>query len=230
MINSWKGVSFRSRWWIAATLVLGWCCMASPSSAQVTESVSSRMLRQIRVMEGILDEVLVESPNFVVSGRDDTRGLYLEGYGIIFMFEATMVDIGDWKDWEDWSNGFRYEVDKDGRTIVVIPDERDRDEDEDADRRDRRSWRERRRDRERELYENGKREIRETLLDYGDTITTLDDSEWLAVAAFLKDVEYFMDSKVGRVVIRAKMSDLRDYAEGKISEDEMVDRFVEEEY
>lgn len=218
--------ALRSCSWAAACLAVFWATLPGAVTAQDSEGpVSSRMLRQIKVIEGIIDEVLVESPNFRVSGRDDTRGLYLEGYGVVLMFEATLVDVDDW---DDWSDGFRYEVDKDGRTIVVIPDKGKGDtEDEDGSRR---SWRDRRGAREKRLYERGKQEIREALLDYGDTMTTLADGQWLAVAAFLKDTEYFMDNKMGRVVIRAKMSDLRAYAAGKIREEAMLERFVEEEY
>lgn len=198
-----------------------------PARAQDDDEgpVGRRMKRQIGVLESIVDQVLLDSPNFLVSSSRNAHGLYLDGFGVLVTFEASLVDT---EGWGDWGNKFRMETDKDGRTIVIIPDPDEDDDERDDD--EGSSWIERHRRREARLYSNGKQEMVETILDYGDTVTSLADEEWLAIAAFLKDSDYFMESRISRLIMKARMKDLRSYAEGKISEEEMVARFVEEEY
>jgi len=189
---------------------------------------SRKMERQIEVMEKIVDQVLIDSPNFLVSGRGTTRGLYVQGYGAIFTFAASLVNKGS--DWSfDFKDGFKILEDDGRRVIVLDPDEwedddRDADEDEDDPRLSRG-------DRVQErLYGRGKAEIVDVFLDYGDTITTLDDGEWVAVVAFLRDSSYFTEARISRLALRAKAADLRAYASEKISEEEMVKRIREDEY
>ena len=74
-------------------------------------------------MERALDEMLIDSPNFFVSGRGNSRGLYIESIGALFTFEATLVN----KDWDfDWSKfqekGYHYEVEQDGDKITIYKD------------------------------------------------------------------------------------------------------------
>jgi hypothetical protein len=70
----------------------------------------------------------------------------------------------------------------------------------------------------------------DVLLDYGDTITSLDDSQWVAVVAQLIESDYFEANKISHLILKAKISDLRAYAADKINEKEMITRIVEEEY
>jgi hypothetical protein len=60
------------------------------ASGAAGSSSPDRLHRQVGVMEGIIDKVLLDSPNFVVSGRDDTRGVVLPDYGIVFSFNASI--------------------------------------------------------------------------------------------------------------------------------------------
>jgi hypothetical protein len=214
--------------------------LSIPAGAE-NDVVSRKMLRQLGVMEKIIDQVLIDSPNFLVSGGDNTRGLYLEEFGVLLSFEASLVNKGSW-DIGRWG-GFQIEEDKEGRKVIVIPglsDDEDKDKDKDTGKgepeeensegSDRLSWRDRFKGDESKLYDRGKDEIRGVLLDYGDTVSQLRDDQWLAIAAFLKDSDYFLENKISRLVIKAKMSDLRAYAAGKISEKEMIGKLVEEEY
>jgi len=197
----------------------------------VEPPTSRKMSRQIDVMERIIDQVLIDSPNFLVSGRGNTRGLYIDKYGVVFTFSASLVNKG--KNWSfDFSDGFKV-MDDDGRKIIVVdPDEDidlddiDIDDEKDADD-DHLSRSERQEER---LYRRGKAELVDLFLDYGDTMTTLDNGQWVAVVAFLRDSSYFADQKISRLVLKAKIDDLRAYAAEKLSEKDLVQRIVEEEY
>lgn len=207
----------------------------SVSSAQ-DGKVSRKLLRQIGVMEKIFDQVLIDSPNFLVDGRGNVRGTYLEEFGVLLTFEASLINTEDWDDY-DWRGSYRIEKDKDGRTIVIIPDDRDeedRDSDEDYDDHDDpdsgRSWYKRKNQGERRLYSRGKIELQDAIIDYGDTLTRLKDDHWVAIASFLRDSNFFIDEQISRLVMKVKMRDLRAYASGKIDEDELRSRLIQEEY
>jgi hypothetical protein len=214
---------------------VGWLWLGALSGLLAGPSVSDtaaqdratprKGLKQIGVMEQILDQVLIDSPNFLVPGRGNARGIFLEEFGVLLTFEASLVQR-DWDDWS-WKNEFKIEKDEKGDRIIIIPDP---DEDDERDSGSRRDRERRRRPSEERLYEGGKREIEEMLLDYAGTLTTLDDDHWVAVAAFLKDSDYFLDNRISRLVIRARMKDVRSFDAGKLSEDEMRSKLIREEY
>jgi len=190
---------------------------------------SRKMSRQIDVMEKIVDQVLIDSPNFLVSGRGNTRGLYIENYGVVFTFSASLVNKG--KGWNfDFGEGFKV-LRQDGKDVIVIePDEKDKGKDKDSEK-DVEDMLSDREDRVQErLYKRGKAELVDVFLDYGDTLTTLEKGQWVAIVAFLRDSSYFSDQHISRLALKAKIEDLRAYASEKISEEEMVKRIVEEEY
>lgn len=187
--------------------------------------------RQVHIMERVIDEMLIDSPNWLISGGHDVRGHYIPGHGAIFTFEASLVG-GDWSgDWGGWS-GLRHL----GRHMSFFwDDDEDDDRDRDRDRRDRdkdedRDWRDRYLDREARRYDRGKDEVIEVLLDFGDVLDDLKDSETVTVIGYLEDADYFWDKDLSNLSVKAKVSDLKSYAEGKIKEDEMVKRMVIEEY
>jgi hypothetical protein len=220
---------------VAAAWVIA---LAASSAWAVDKPESRKMARQMDVMEQILNEVLIDSPNFLVFGRDYTHALYLKDFGVIFTFEASLVgkDEDDEFDFHKWGlDGFRIET-KDGERVIVIgpddppdpPDPPETGQDEEEE--DVRSWEERRRSRHERLYRRGKTELVDVLLDYGDTLTTLKAGQRVAIVAKLVDSDYFEDRKISHVVLKAKVDDLRAFAAEKISEKEMVTRIVEEEY
>jgi hypothetical protein len=178
--------------------------------------------RQVRLMERIFDDMLVESPNWLVQSRDETRGRYKKGEGAEFTFDADLVHsgYGKFRKWSWFGNGFHFEFDDD-------------DEDYDDDR-DRESRKERREQRERmeerslkkqeRLYSRGKSEIVETLLDFGDVMTVLGDDEKITVEVYLDDADLFYEKDIRTLTVSAKMSDLRAYAAGSLSEEDTVKR------
>jgi hypothetical protein len=190
------------------------------------------------VMTQIVDHMLVESPNFFVR-RDDVRGMYIQEFGVILSFGASLVQDDFDKEFKQWEKGggFRVEHLPDGTTLIVPKDEdddstrwgSDEDDDADPDDADVKGWRDRRGRGQDRSYKRGKTEFVDLLLDYGDTMTTLENGQWLAIVGQLSG-EYFDRRGFSRLVLKAKIDDLRAHAGGKISEEEMVKRIVVEEY
>jgi hypothetical protein len=248
----------RFAWWVRETLVVVAALLLGLLFVTRVDAddrpVSRKMARQIDVMEKIIDQVLVDSPNFLVQGRENARGLYLEEFGVLFTFDASLVHGGSENIsnmLRKWDQGFRIKEEEDGTRTIVIPDftwgdddededrDADVDEDEDAelDDEDRsdperalRSWREREYQRGERLYKRGKTEIVDVLLDYGDTMTSLPNGNWVAIVAFLRDNRYFERERISKLVLKAKIEDLRAFTSEKISEEEMFKRIVEQEY
>jgi hypothetical protein len=191
-------------------------------------SIPKRTVRQIGVMEKIIDKVLIDSPNFLVHGGDNARGLYIDGYGAIFTYDASLVS--QWFDYKSYFRklGERFEIttNEDGDEIIVLRRSKDKDKDEDKD--DEEAEIEKR-DQE-EVYEDGKEEMTQVLLDYGETLSALQDDQWVVLAAFLKGSEYFEEKQISRLVLKAKLGDLRSYSAGKLSESAAISRVVVEEY
>jgi hypothetical protein len=213
----------RSQWKRASVCAFA-LVVGLASAATAVDEPGRKMGRQISVFEQILDRVLIESPNFLINSRDNSRGMYVECFGAVFSFRASLVEKFDW-DEGDWPWGGRIEIDDEDR-IIIRPDRGDEDdwEDEEGEDGDRRSWSSRREAQEERLYERGKREMIETILDYGDTMTSLSDDQWVSIVGLLEDSEYFLDNRISRLVIKARMSDLRAYADGDIEEEEMESR------
>lgn len=215
--------------------------LATVATAQTAsaEPVSRKLERQISVMEKVLDEALLDSPNILVYSSSPSHGIYLDEFGALFTFEASLVERGDQDDWGKWwKNNIR--IDREGGKITVYThdDEEDPDKDKDSKVKDDdemtdeewSKWRTKRDEAEAKLYERGKKELMHTLLDYGDTLTGLRDNQWVAIAAFLKNSDFFTENRISRLVFKAKMSDLRAFGEGTITEEVMLSRLVEEEY
>ena len=192
--------------------------------------IPDRLKRQVGVMEKILDEVLVDSPNLLVYSQAAARGVYLKEFGVVFTLEASLVEKG--KKGQNWIFG-GYSVKEENGKIVVEPPSGDKDKDGDDAKNlvlNLRDLQEKQTKRDKDLYEQGKSELVNCLVDYGETLTALDDGQYVAVAAFLKDSDYFLDNRISRLVLKAKMSDLRAYGAKRISREEMESRLVEEEY
>jgi len=271
--------------------------VAVPAPAQAGET-SSRLERQIEVVERGIDDMLIDSPNFLVRGRGATQGIEDEDFGLLFLFQASLT--GPWYDSGHrgllsgfWPAG--------GRGLVVLEgDDQDRDSDrrrdrdareedldgarerdgekdagrgdkdagrDDDDRDGDRSDRDRDRDRgqtiitrdgrivirdgdiriydgrgkelaledgdwekldERELaerreekYARAKDEVVEVLLDYGEVLKALPAGRTVRIVARLDDVELPGGRTVRKFAVSGKIDDLRAYADGRLSEQEM---------
>lgn len=224
--------------------VLGTAVIAAVAvgSFTVAEGADSRtkdkLKKQIGVLERVIDEVLVDSPNFLVGSRRNTHGVYLEEFGVLLAFEASLIskdgewgfNLGEWG--KKFGRSFSFN-EKDGKIIIDLQksdDNDDEDSDEDDVEFDEKEWQEKHEQAQKELYEAGKTELTETLMDYGETLTTLADDQWVAIAAFLRDSDFFASNKISTLIIKAKVGDLRAYSQGNLSDRAIADRIVQEEY
>ncbi len=214
---------------------------------------SVKIMRQVRIMEGIVDKVLLDSPNFLVHSGGNTHGLYIPEYGAIFTFEASltsgMFGIGklDIK-----IPQFEIQTDENGdKTIVMKNMEKSKQYTKSKNGKD--SAPEASADTDppeppdtpepptavsssgdekdsAELYQKGKGELIQALLDYGETLTQLKSGQWIVIAAFLQNDSYFEKNKLSRLVVKAKIDDLRGFSDGSIEEKAMRSKIQVEEY
>lgn len=169
-----------------------------------------RLERQVGVMEKVMDEVLVQSPNVIVSSRSATRGLALDDYGVVLTFDAKLTG-GD-------------SVFTDGRVFFgpqghVRFDRGGRDgDDEQVSLEELRARAETAR---RERLDAFRQELVEVLVDYGPTLTALPGDRWVTVIVFLEDDPFGRGSEApSRLVAKAKMRDLRGAMGGQLSAQE----------
>ncbi len=235
-----------SKWAILVAIPLLLLVHLVAQSLAADTAETRKMKRQIAVMEQVIDQVLVDSPNFLVPGRDNTRGIYLPEFGALFTFEASLIQ----KDWDVGSmfSQFNFEVDDQGDKVIIWKGKgaklgadtlalEELDEDAQAEAAEDKARAKARAKRlaeklsnQEDLFDRGKKEILEVLMEYGETMTGLADDQSVAVVGFLKDSKYFTEHKISRVVMKAKMRDLRAYASGSLSEQAMVAKVVQEEY
>lgn len=206
------------------------------SSAALAGPESRKLDRQIDLFERVVDDMLVESGNWLVQSRHETRGRYRSGEGARFTFDAELLHRG-WgssRRGGKWWNHFFHDDDDDGVIVIDIDDWDDMDDDEIAElRRDRKSLRKKSQERilkkEERLFKRGKAEMVDVLADFGDVLTTLPDNETIELVAYLDDSEYFYENDLRQLSMTVKMSDVRAHAEGKIDEKEFVSRIVMDE-
>ncbi len=174
--------------------------------------VDGRIEKRMSMVEKIFDTTLIDSRFALVSSGENTRGVYLEGYGALFTLEFSFVDdrrrkiLENLDDLDDLAKKWRelLEMDEKGRAAAG--------------------------NRRRVLLEKVKEELTEALLDYGGTLTFLDEGEFVTVAAFPWGESWDVTPEpLSHVVIRAKASDLKDYAVGKIDHDTALSRLDVEE-
>jgi hypothetical protein len=79
-------------------------------------------------------------------------------------------------------------------------------------------------EREEKLYRRGKEEIIETIVDFGEMLTVLDDSESIEIKARLRGAAFFKESDLRKLSVRVKMADVRAHARGTLDEDGLIDR------
>ena len=197
----------------AAVIALPGAALASPESDRATRKEE----RQIAAFERMVDAFLVDSPNFLVQSGREANATRMDGYGLVVSFKTSLVGGHSWNDGRSW---WKFWDDDDG--YIVIDHDWDDDEIDDAEmKKAKKSWKERELTRQQRRYERGKEELTEFFLDHSDVLTSLKDTEWLEIQASLRSAEYFRENDLRRLKIRAKMSDLRAFADGKITADAM---------
>ena len=232
--------------------------VAAPAAA-ANQAKPRPLDRKVRVMEKVLDAVLVDSPNVLVASQRATRGLFLDGYGALFTFDASL-NLHHLDGLPDFSElleleGARVEIEQAmaaaeaaraeaeearaqaereaekrlaGRTPEAAPEPPRAPRAPRAGRVTLKSSEEVAAERA-TLVAGLERELVEVVLDYGATLAELGDDSWVAVAAFLDGERSFLpgrDDDGGRMLVKARMRDLRALAAGRLSRPEATAKVV----
>jgi len=214
---------------VAAIFTLASFAAADPALAGGRMSKADR---QVRTAERVLDEMLIDSPNFLVPGRDDARGVYLEGMGAVFTFTATLTGY-HWRDGRSFSIfGSHFYLGKSGKRHITI--HRSDSDDEDIEIRVEKepgdkSWTLKSEDYEKDAqkkYDRGKDEMMQTLMDFGDILKALPSGTPVVLVGLLHDMDLPDDREDVKVVMKAKLDDLKAYADGSLSESQLKSRIT----
>jgi len=203
-----------------------------------------------------LDEMLLDSPNWLVSGGENARAVYLDGVGLVISFQASLVGSRWTTGSSNWSwSGFRVKRHGDGWSVYDDEDE-EWDNDEDAADRDRKERdraraereradndndnendnnnddddRDRRSSRERRNFERGKEEMLDFLVDFGPDLAGLRSGESVVLIGCLDGSRFLRREKVGRVIARVSVDDLKARGDGRMNEDALRTKIVMEQY
>jgi len=195
----------------------------------------SGVKRDVSRLERDLDDVLLDSPNFLVSGHRDAHGIYLDEVGLILTFNGSIVQSRNSSSSWSW-NGLNLGG---GRVIIRdLSDDDDDDEDsykeEDRDskgnRTDRESRRARSREREERRYERGKEELVDFLMDSDDLIDGLRGGQWLMVVGCLDGSRVLDRKDLSRLAVKARVEDLKAHRAGSLSDEAFRSSVVVDEY
>ena len=197
-------------------LVLVWA--TTPPAADAADSTSDRLQRKVKVMQRVIDEVLVQSEHVMVSPGGVTRGLILEEYGVLFTFDANLGEALLFGEafLPDIAMVYGEDLDLREEERVPKPDKR-------PDKNEWKAVQKEAKEKQTQDREALKSELVETLLDYGATLAELDDESWVSIAAFLGSGSWGLfdrNDDDSRIVIRVKMRDLRRYMTGALSHEE----------
>jgi hypothetical protein len=214
-----------------------------PGSASADDK-PTKAERQVAVMEKLLDEMLVDSPNFLVAGHDAAEGFAIEDYGAIFTFQASLTGWG----WEgnrmgDFLNFWPFDGGK--RSVVVIRGDKGTEErkeivvgDGDIVIKDgevfikdgaktkklsekdgmtvidEKQWQED----QLKKYEAAKEELVGFLLEYGETLKAMPAGQSVRIVARMRNLRVGGDREVRSLTLRVSIDDLRAYGDGRLGE------------
>lgn len=214
-----------------AVALLAACVATAWPATAPAQDVSAKALRQVGVMEKILDKVLLDSPNFLVHGGNNAHGLIVEPVGAIFTFDVSLVN--QWFNLKnylsDMQDKFEITENENGDQVIVIKKSpKEMDKDKKKDQQDEESAK--KPVSPEALLDRGKEELIQTLLDYGETMTSLKDGQWIIIAAFVETQEFFPNQGNTRLIVKTKIDDLRSYSAGSITENVARSRIHVEMY
>jgi hypothetical protein len=174
-----------------------------------------RLDRKVGVMERVIDEILVQSPNVMVSSRQVTRGLVLEGFGVLFTFDAGLhgeLPFGPGRYVVGGTEGLKFLRERDREAAEKIQQQYEEQEVLSLE-----EWETKSAEERAKRLEGLETELVDTLLDYGPTLGELQDDAWVAIVAFLDGRSPFGSEGPGQMTVKVKMRDLRRFASGSLS-------------
>jgi len=221
-------------------------------TAAAANEETARLERKVRVMERVLDEVLLQSPHVLVSSAGTTRGLILDEYGALFTLEVSLgvgrgglaldhyaLALGDYsKDLALLAEKEKEEKEK--QAEASSKEKGDQEKLADHYTSLEKLGEEKKKEREKDLAAF-QVELKDALLDYGPTLSELADTQWVTVVAYLGGRglgllggEFLVtasESEVAsnRLLLKVKMGDLRQYSAGRLSREEAARKIIIEE-
>lgn len=211
----------QQRVWSIAILAIGLVAGGARASDPLD---SDQIHHRVRSMEKALDHLMLDSPNFLVQRGHNAHGVYLPDYGLIVTFNAAInaddsyVEIfGDDDDSRvairSWDRSHHHGK----RTVmrlfgVNVGSHCHHDEDDPL-----------------ELYQGGKAELVELLLDEAGTLSNLPAGQWVVISGYVDDDALREEKNVARLVLRVRTDDLKAYAEKKLSDEEAAGKIQVEE-
>jgi hypothetical protein len=116
ILAAWVPARSAALLFLLALVLLSTEVVAQPDSEKLDDTVlSPRVLRQINIMEKVIDQVLVESEYALVSSGRNCRGLLLPGYGAIFVVELSPI--------LDRDGVMHFDFNEDGSYNVIFDDD-----------------------------------------------------------------------------------------------------------
>lgn len=164
-----------------------------------------------RPLERVIDEVLVQSEHVVVSSRRPTRGLMLEGYGVVFTFEGRLGADGLFG-----ARGMVRFSDGDGPQAWTVPEDMKKLQ---QDLKEKQAQAENRRADDLAALQQ---ELVGALLDYGATLSELGADDRVVIAAYLDGGFLLGGEGEGpeQLVLDARYGDLQRALVGDLSHEE----------
>lgn len=202
---------------LAVVLITGIAIASDPANPE-------KLDRQIGHLERALDDALVDSPNFLVTSGRNASGFYVPDLGVMFTFNARLV--GEFYHqsgfWIGPDADVKISKDEDGDRQIIIRKNKHWDlgrafgiKDDDKEAHD-----------TVEIYNSGKEELIDLLMDEGASLGTVPDGQFVMICARMNDGDLRREKKIQRLTLKAKIDDLRAYADDKLSEGEMKARIV----
>jgi hypothetical protein len=197
---------------------------AAPARASDSPE-AARIQKRISAAEKTLDHVLLDSPNFLVQRGRNAHGLYVPDFGAILTFNAqvnaddSIVEVfGD----DEHSRvivrhdrGHRHHGPPAVMRVFGISVNRGDHGDEGDD--------------PVSLYQEGKAELVEMILDQAGTLGALPAGQWIVVSGCIDDDTLRDEKQISRLVLRVRTDDLRAYADGKLDDAAAAQKILIEE-
>jgi hypothetical protein len=193
--------------------------------------------RQIRTAERSLDEMLLDSSNWLFPGTGDARGTHLEGAGVVFTFSASLTGGSTLRGLSFLGNSISFGGHHPARILVrklhrggededveVTVKKDSLDEDEDFTAQEKYDAK-----RLEKKYDRAKDELMDTFMDFGDILQALPRGEVVVLEGRLHDVELPGGKEISKITLKAKIDDLRAYADGSLKENDLRSRISVEE-
>jgi len=175
-----------------------------------------KIQQDVEILESVLDQLIINDSPYLFSGADQVKGIYLDGFGIMFDFE---------------SSGLLSLTDMIGRSIRALPRIRFSSDDDNqltisvyADEKDKQKTIDEKAEIEKSLKKT-ENLIYEFYFDYASTVKSLSANDRICIN--IRNSEGFLVDEFGDLEVPsqlracAKVSDLINYRRGKTNETKM---------